>query len=236
MSYSDVLRANADMFEKAKIMLELDKKNARLERGLTNQEVDNEISKELIDGKILRLIEEKKKIMEELERDYGRNTEIMNAKLSNTDVKDTLIINQNREIKRNEKKLTSIKNDILTLRRQLEISENDYRKKSFTLFFLKNIFLYLLAVLLVGLLIKNENIQSKYGFIAIGVLTGIIVVIILFNLFMNRNRNVNIFDKQDWLKPTLEETDDSTSGLASNFKFSVSVGADANVGSESGSN
>ena len=148
MSYSDVLRANADMFEKAKIMLELDKKNARLERGLSNQEVNNEISKELIDGKILRLIEEKKKIMEELERDYGRNTEIMNAKLSNTDVKDTLIINQNREIKRNEKKLTSIKNDILTLRRQLEISENDYRKKSFTLFFLKNIFLYLLAVLL----------------------------------------------------------------------------------------
>ena len=28
MSYSDVLRANADMFEKAKIMLELDKKKS----------------------------------------------------------------------------------------------------------------------------------------------------------------------------------------------------------------
>ena len=62
---------------KKKIMLELDKKNARLERGLTNQEVDNEISKELIDGKILRLIEEKKKVMKELERDYLRNTEII---------------------------------------------------------------------------------------------------------------------------------------------------------------
>ena len=226
MSYSDVLRANADMFEKAKIMLELDKKNARLDRGLNNEQVNNEISKELIDGKILRLIDEKKKIMTELERDYGRNTEILNSKYSNTDVKDTLLVNQSREINRNGQKLTSIRNDILTLRRQLEISENDYKKKSFTIFFLKNIFLYLLLVLLVGLLIKNENINAKYGYIGIGVLTAIIVVIILFNLYMNRNRNTNIYDKQDWLKPNLDTPSDSTTGVKSNFGFKLSVGAD----------
>ena len=102
------------MFEKAKIMLELDKKNARLERGLTNQEVDNEISKELIDGKILRLIEEKKKVMKELERDYLRNTEIIESKNKTTDTKDTLLENQSREIDRNKEKLTRIRNDILT--------------------------------------------------------------------------------------------------------------------------
>lgn len=226
MSYSDVLRANADMFEKAKIMLELDKKNTRLERGLTNQQVENEISKELIDGKILRLIEEKKKVMKELERDYLRNTEIMDSKHKNTDTKDTLLENQSREIDRNKEKLTRIRNDILTLRRQLEISENDYKKKSFTIFFLKNIFIYLLASLLVALLIKNENIKPQYGFIAMGVLTGIIVLVILFNLYLNRNRNTNIFDKQDWLKPTLEETSDSTNAKSS-FKFGLSVKAGA---------
>ena len=231
MSYSDVLRANADMFEKAKIMLELDKKNARLERGLTNQEVDNEISKELIDGKILRLIEEKKKVMNELERDYLRNTEIIESKNKTTDTKDTLLENQSREIDRNKEKLTRIRNDILTLRRQLEISENDYKKKSFTIFFLKNIFIYLLFCLLVALLVKNQNIKSSYGFIAIGVLTAIIVLVIVFNLYLNRNRNTNIFDKQDWVKPTLEETTDSTNA-SSSFKFGISVKAGAGTDSK----
>ena len=57
MSYSDVLRANADMFEKAKIMLELDKRNAYLERGLSNKQINNEMSKELIDNKDLSQLE-----------------------------------------------------------------------------------------------------------------------------------------------------------------------------------
>jgi hypothetical protein len=228
MSYSDVLRANADMFEKAKIMLELDKKSARLERGLTNEQANNEISKELIDGKIVRLIEEKKKIMRELERDYIRNTKIMSDRHNANDTNDTLLENQTREIERNRQKLASIRNDILTLRRQLEISENDYKKKSFTIFFLKNIFIYLLFALLIALLVKNENIKQKWGFIALGVLTAVIVLIIVFNLYLNRNRNTNIFDKQDWAAPTLEESTDSTN--ESSFKFGVSLKAD--VGTE----
>ena len=228
MSYSDVLRANADMFEKAKIMLELDKKSARLERGLTNEQANNEISKELIDGKIVRLIEEKKKIMRELERDYVRNTKIMSDRHNANDTNDTLLENQTREIERNRQKLASIRNDILTLRRQLEISENDYKKKSFTIFFLKNIFIYLLFALLIALLVKNENIKQKWGFIALGVLTAVIVLIIVFNLYLNRNRNTNIFDKQDWAAPTLEESTDSTN--ESSFKFGVSLKAD--VGTE----
>ena len=39
-------------------------------------------------------------------------------------------MNQEREIKRNNQKLEMIRNDILTLRRQLELGENEYRKKS----------------------------------------------------------------------------------------------------------
>ena len=126
--------------------------------------------------------------------------------------------------------MTRIRNDILTLRRQLEISENDY-KKSFTIFFLKNIFIYLLFCLLVALLVKNQNIKSSYGFIAIGVLTAIIVLVIVFNLYLNRNRNTNIFDKQDCVKPTLEETTDSTNA-SSSFKFGISVKAGAGTDSK----
>ena len=58
MSYGDILRANADMFEKTKLMLELDE-NAKLERGLNNEQINKETSNELILSKILRLVDEK---------------------------------------------------------------------------------------------------------------------------------------------------------------------------------
>ena len=67
--------------------------------------------------------------------------------------------NQDKEISRNTQKLRSLKNDILTLRRQLELGENEYRKKSFYIFFLKNIFIFLLFGLLLGLLVKNNRLS-----------------------------------------------------------------------------
>ena len=231
MSYSDVLRANADMFEKAKIMLELDKRNAYLERGLSNKQINNEMSKELIDNKIMRLMDEKKKLLEELTRDYNRNTKIMDAKYDDSDVNDTLLTNQQREIDRNEQKLLSIRNDILTLRRQIELSENDYRKKSFVIFFLKHIFMYLLTILLIGLLVKNKNIKNLQGLIAGGVVTGILVIVILYNLYMNKNRSNHIFDKHDFI---VDESESSTKkGKAkSSFNFGISVSAGADVDAE----
>ena len=114
MSYGDILRANADMFEKAKIMLELDARNAKLQRGLSNEQINKETSSELIMNKILRLVEEKKKVMSELEREYNRDTSILKDKYEAGDIKDSLLVNQEKEITRNDKKLQMIRSDILT--------------------------------------------------------------------------------------------------------------------------
>lgn len=231
MSYSDILRANADMFEKTKVMLELDAKNAKLRRGLNNKEINDEISNELILNKILRLVDEKKKILNELERDYNRDTSILNDKYEAGDVKDNLMANQDKEISRNTQKLRSLKNDILTLRRQLELGENEYRKKSFYIFFLKNIFIFLLFGLLLGLLVKNNRLSYTKATYAAIVLVVVFAVIMAYNLWMNRNRNPNMFERQDWSAPTMESVSDSTGGVSFMPKFKVSF--DANVDTQS---
>ena len=228
MSYSDILRANADMFEKAKVMLELDARNAKLERGLNNKQINSETSNELILSKILRLVDEKKKILKELERDYNRDTSILKGKYETGDTKNTLLINQEREIKRNNIKLKSIKNDILTLRRQLELGENEYRKKSFYIFFLKNIFIFLLLSLLLGLLIKTERVSYMHGSIAGGILSVIFSLIIAYNMFMNRNRNPNMFERQDWVAPVLNNTTNSVTSFMPKVNFSIK----ADIGSK----
>ena len=229
MSYSDILRANADMFEKTKLMLELDARNAKLERGLNNQQINKEVSNELILNKILRLVDEKKKVMNELERDYNRDTSILKDKYETGDIKDNLIRNQEKEIKRNDTKLRMIRNDILTLRRQLELGENEYRKKSFYLFFLKNIFIFLLFGLLLGLLVKSEKLSMTKATYAGIVLVVVFVLIIAYNLFMNRNRNPNMFEKQDWSAPTLDKVSDSTASFMPKVNFSVKADFGANA-------
>lgn len=229
MSYGDILRANADMFEKAKIMLELDARNAKLQRGLSNEQINKETSSELIMNKILRLVEEKKKVMSELEREYNRDTSILKDKYEAGDIKDSLLVNQEKEITRNDKKLQMIRSDILTLRRQLELGENDFRKKSFYLFFLKNIFIFLLFGLLLGLLVKNEKVSMTKATYAGIVLIVIFVLIMAYNMFMNRNRNSNIFEKQDWSAPTLDAKTDSTASFMPkmNISFKADIGASA---------
>ena len=206
MSYSDILRANADMFSKARIMLEEDKKNTAYARGLNKNQVNELISSQLISDKIQQLISEKKQVLKELERDYNRNTNVMSDREHNLKSSARLSNNQDKEISRNTLKLTNLHNDIMTLRRQLETSENEFKKKSFIVFFLKNIFIFLLISVLVTLLIKNDNISMDVGVKIHFGLAGILAVIVIYNLFMNRYKNSSIFTKQNWqlelAKPT----------------------------------
>lgn len=211
MSYSDILRANADMFSKARIMLEEDKKNTAYARGLNKNQVNELISSQLISDKIQRLISEKKQVLKELERDYNRNINIINDKKRNLKNSATLTSSQDREISRNTLKLTNLHNDIMTLRRQLETSENEFKKKSFIVFFLKNIFILLLVSVLVTLLIKNQNISMGMGIKIHFGLVAILAVIVIYNLYMHRYKHSSIFTRQNWQleldKPSGQSTD-----------------------------
>ena len=79
MSYSNVLRANASMFSKAKVMLEGDAQARRYRRGLSKAAA-KEASDQLISDKIQQIVNEKREIAQELTRDYNRDTDVSNQK------------------------------------------------------------------------------------------------------------------------------------------------------------
>tara|TARA_B110000208_G_scaffold65173_2_gene84503 strand:- start:21 stop:674 length:654 start_codon:yes stop_codon:yes gene_type:complete len=211
--YSDTLKANADMITKAKLMLENDK-------GMT----ETDINSNLIRAKIELLKEEKQFVLGELSKDYTRNTHILNEKYNTKDTKNHLIKNQQKEIARNNKKLNFIKNDILTLKRQLEISENQYGNKSFLLFILKNIFILLLLLLLLLLLVKSNRILMKNAIIIGSILSAFFGLVIIFNLVLSSIKDHNIYGKYNWVKPILV-----TKPKKSMFSFMPSISLSASV-------
>lgn len=205
MSYNEVLKANADMFTKAKYMLETDARNTALSKGMSASEFNDMEANKLINQKIQRLIEEKKRVMQELERDYNRHTHVLDDKEVTIDRSQLLIRNQDKEFNANKNRLGQIKTDILTLRRQVEIGENEYRKKQYYLFFLKNIFTFLCLGIIISLLVKSGNLDSFMGLVIQLTLGGIMALIFLYNLQKNSRANVNTMFRQDWQKPTEED-------------------------------
>ena len=159
MSYNNTLKANASMFKRSRAVIEEDERSKRYARGLTRAQAETEESNQLISNKIQQLIKEKRIIKDELSRDYNRDTGVVQAKKVTLTHMKRVSDNQDREILRNNRKLDNLRSDILTLRRQIETNESEFEEKSFLIFFLKNIFIYLLVAIVVTLLVKNNNIN-----------------------------------------------------------------------------
>ena len=87
--------------------------------------------------KINILVNEKKTALEELENEYNRVTSIKDNLNDNTNKTDILYETQKHTIKINDDKLGRISRDIVSLRRQIEIGEEEFMNKSYFIFFLK---------------------------------------------------------------------------------------------------
>ena len=118
--------------------------------------------------------------------------------------------NQDNHITKNNIILNNLKGDILTLRRQIQLGENEFKKKSRTIFILKSIFVLLLLSVIVGVLVKIQTISKNLGLTVVGILASVLVVLILINLVINRFRNANRLTKNDWVSPTEEDIDNNS--------------------------
>jgi hypothetical protein len=206
--YADEKKSHANMMEKAKLMLENDLSN--LEKKVSSSGLSQAALNQLISSKIKRLVDEKKRLLETLAGKYNSETVTMSDRHNLTGKSDHILNNQKKEILRNDKKLNALKSDILTLRRQLQISESDYRKKSLVIFFLKNIFIFLLISILIALLVKNGNIPQQIGvYVSIAVAV-FFTIVVLYNMYIHSNRNSVIFTKLDFETPTRENITDTT--------------------------
>ena len=150
---------------------------------------------ETTENRLETLIKEKERIFDDSELLYNTNTDIISNTFDNMNSKDNLLKNQKKIVSSNSDKIQEMNSDILSLRRQLELSYNEYKKRSFVIFILKNIFVYLMIALLIGILMNNKLLGNAVGSLLLVVSTLVTVLIILYNAYLNRNRDLNLFDK-----------------------------------------
>ena len=152
------------------------------------------------------------KIFDDQVRDYNVNTDLINVSFDHLHSKDSLLQNQQKFMGANGGKLDEMNNDVLSLRRQLELSYNEYKKRSFVIFILKNIFVFLMISLLIGILMNNKVIGPSIGTLLL-VITGIVSgILILYNLYVNRGRDNTLYDKIKFFDKI--ESDDDTTKVA----------------------
>lgn len=204
-SYREVTDANADMLKKAEIMYRADAVNTALTRGVGADELDRQESLKAINQKLNMLREEKAKALEEKERDYNRDTIILQSLYDNEMKSEIVLEKQHREMTRNNKKLGNIKQDVLTLRRQVEIAQDETWRRNNKLFLLKTLFTYLLGLMIPLILLKNDKISQQRASIVLMVLTVLFALVVMWNLFHARNRHNLRYNLRHWSSPKLSD-------------------------------
>ena len=208
MSYKNVIDSNINLIKNAEIMYENDLKNLELNRGKNIDQYENEQMIKSINEKLNLLRKEKKVAFNKKLNKYNDNTKLLQAINDDNYKSDLLIKKQDKEINYNANKIQSSENDIITLRRQVEISQNQTLKRNNRLFLLKSLFVYLLILILPILLIKNNNISQIVGMISIGSITTLFVFIVLYNFYRHRRINNLHYDLTDWESPKLQDVID----------------------------
>merc|ERR1711998_477427 len=117
------------------------------------------------------LREEKAKALEEKERDYNRDTVVLQSLYDNEMKSKIVLEKQDREMNRNTKKLGNIKQDGLTLRRQVEIAQDETWRRNNKLFYLKTLLTWLLGIMIPLILVKNNRLSNKWAVIIVTVIT-----------------------------------------------------------------
>ena len=137
-------------------------------------------------------------LFDEAEKKYNFNTARLNTRFIVSSPTDILYLNQNAEFNQNKQKLDNLKKDTTTIHKDIQIKHNEFRKRSYYIFILKIIFICTLFLLLIGLLMKNDNITKVTGWCLIGGIVFVLIVILLSNYIVNSNRNKVFFNKRDW--------------------------------------
>jgi hypothetical protein len=131
------------------------------------KKIEDEISTYLRKGEnnleyITALLDEKRIVQDKLfaysEDKYNSQSHLIDDINSELTPSDLLENNQQREITKNSSKFSKLKNDIMSISKNILIKKNEYRKKSFYIFLLTNIFIFLIISLIIVFLMKRNYI------------------------------------------------------------------------------
>ena len=204
-TYSNVLNSNAEMLKKAEIMYEADQTALSLAKGQGIDEIERQRSLQAINNKLNMLREEKAKALAEKEKEYTRDTKVLAAIEDNQQKSDIILKKQEKEMTHNYNQIDDMKGNILTMRRQVEISMDETLRRNNKVFLLKLLFVYLLCSVIPLILAKNGMITPTISAIVMAVLTAIYILANLWNVYQTRNRNPLRYTLRQFTKPSVSD-------------------------------
>lgn len=157
-----------------------------------------DVEKENIENKIQSVRRKRQEALASLEKEYHTTTIALQSTLDNLQKTDKYITHQDQTIQSQQTKIMGLKTEIDLLRREIEIGEYNYSQKSYTIFFLKHLFVFGIISILITMLYKKGTISGRVMWGVEMGLIGILVLLFVYNAWYFRYRNANEFSTMDW--------------------------------------
>jgi len=204
-TYHDHRKSVEDVLRRNRTMYETDLKNTDLNSGLSWNEIEDNKSQRAIKNKLDMLKNTWNIAFDERQRLYDDATNVIKANDDNSQKTVLLVKKQTKEMSHNYNQINDIKNNLNTLRRQVEISMDESMRKNNNLYILKIILVYLLLSILPILLAKEKAISKTISIIFMVILSLIFILLILWNFYQTRNRYPLRYSVRTFNTPTVAE-------------------------------
>lgn len=162
----------------------------------------NVVSNENIESGLKNLVKTRRDLMAQLfeakGKIYKRDTQLNIAKEDNEILINVLESNLESQHSLQNEKTKRITNDIMTQNKQLQITENEFRKKNYYIFIWKHITAFSILSLLTTLFLKTNHISSMTAYTTIVILFVCLLIVLVINHYIFKKRNVIYFNKYNW--------------------------------------
>lgn len=204
-TFYDHRRSVEDMLRRNRNMYEHDLRNTQLGQGMSRDEIEGRKSHDAIKNKLDMLKDTWDVAFSERQRLYDNATGVIQSNEDNSQKTVLLVKKQRKEMSHNYNQINDIKNNLNTLRRQVEISMDESMRKNNKLYLLKIILVYLLLSVLPILLVKEEAISQRFSIFLMTLLTILLFILIFWNRYQTRNRYPLRYSVRTFNTPTVAE-------------------------------
>ena len=204
-TYYDHRKSVEDMLRRNRTMYEQDLRNTLLGQGLSHDQIEKQKSQSAIQNKLDMLRDTWETAFDERQRLYDNATNVIQSNEDNSQKTVLLVKKQRKEMTHNFNQINDIKNNLNTLRRQVEISMDESMRKNNRLYLLKIVLVYLLLSILPILLVKEKAISQTFSIFIMVLLTILLFILILWNKYQTRNRYPLRYSVRTFNTPTVED-------------------------------
>lgn len=206
MSDINAINAQLDLLNKAKLMVEQDARNQAELQGINPNDYDAQIAISQLNAKIVELKSDKQRALEALSMDYNDVTDNYNFAIKDKLKSDMLLEVQTRSYHKENEKLVNMTSDLVTIEKQIQLSENEFKKRSEQVFLLKTIFIILSLTVgnLIGL--RSNWYPAYISYIIQAILIVFLGLMIYNSVRWDNKRTSTEFNIFNWQSPISQET------------------------------